>query len=312
MELLRGLGSTDAYRGGFLSIGNFDGVHRGHQQMFACLTRHARERGVPSVVFTFDPHPIHVLRPEQAPPALTSLDQKAELIAGCGVDFLIVYQTDLRLLNLSAVEFFESVVQGECAAQGIVEGPNFYFGRSRQGNVEVLRRLCDSSGVLLDVVPPVYVGTRLVSSSVVRALLLDGDVAQAGDLLGHLYRVRGQVSRGSERGRHIGFPTANVTHVVTVLPQDGVYAGIAHCGQGRFPAAINLGPNPTFGEHRRKLEAHLLDFSGDLYDQPIEIEFVERVRDTQSFPDAAALQAQLTADVTRIRTILRTSGGPCT
>jgi riboflavin kinase / FMN adenylyltransferase len=297
MELLRGFDSLDPFRGGFLSIGNFDGVHRGHQQMLACLVRHAEEHDVPACVFTFEPHPIQLLRPEHCPPALTSLDQKAELIEACGVDCMVVYQTDLRLLNLSAADFFQSVVLGEFDAIGMVEGPNFFFGRNRSGTVEHLADFCKAAAIELDTVPPVFVGTQMVSSSVIRNLLLDGEVEEASDLLGHRYQIAGRVSKGAERGRTIGFPTANVTHLVTVLPADGVYAGVVwHQGKS-WPAAINLGPNPTFGERRRKLEAHLIGFEGDLYDEPLQVEFVSRIRDTVEFPDVAALKTQLQQDV---------------
>lgn len=297
MKLLRGFDSLEPYRGGYLSIGNFDGVHRGHQQMFACLVRHAREHNVPSCVFTFEPHPIQLLRPEQVPPALTSLEQKAELIESCGVDCLVVYPTDLRLLNLSPEEFFQAVVLGEFNAIGMVEGPNFFFGRNRSGTIAQLTDLCTAADIELDVVPPVFVGTQMVSSSVIRSLLIDGEVEEAGDLLGHRYRIAGRVIRGAERGRTIGFPTANLGQIVTVLPLDGVYSGIAiHDGKS-WPAAINLGPNPTFGEHRRKLEVHLIGFEGNLYDQPLQLEFVSRLRDTQEFPDLPALKVQLQQDI---------------
>lgn len=272
--------------------------------MMACLVRHAQKHGVPSAVFTFDPHPIQLLRPNECPPSLTSLDQKAERIEACGVDFLVVYATDLRLLNLSAEEFFASVVLDDFKARGLVEGPNFFFGRDRAGNTEVLGKLCEGADISLDVVPPVFVGASMVSSSVVRQLLIDGDVSQANDLLGHRYRVVGRVSSGSERGTKIGFPTANLTHVVTVLPRDGVYAGIVYHGQQRYAAAVNLGPNPTFGEKRRKIEAHLLDFEGDLYGEALELEFVTRLRDTQTFPDADMLVRQLKQDVEQTRGVV--------
>lgn len=297
MKLLRGFDSLEPYRGGYLSIGNFDGVHRGHQQMFACLVRHAREHNVPSCVFTFEPHPIQLLRPEQVPPALTSLEQKAELIEACGVDCMVVYPTDLRLLNLSPEEFFQAVVLGEFNATGLVEGPNFFFGRNRSGTIAQLTDFCTAADIELDVVPPVFVGTRMVSSSVIRSLLLDGDVEEAGDLLGHRYRIAGRVIRGAERGRTIGFPTANLGQLVTVLPLDGVYSAIAiHDGKS-WPAAINLGPNPTFGERRRKLEVHLIGFEENLYDQPLQVEFVSRLRDTQEFADLSALKVQLEQDI---------------
>ncbi|MDA0282234.1 MAG: bifunctional riboflavin kinase/FAD synthetase, partial [Planctomycetota bacterium] len=157
--------------------------------------------------------------------------------------------------------------------------------------------VCRATAIELDTVPPVFVGTQMVSSSVIRNLLLDGEVEEASDLLGHRYRIVGRVSKGAERGRTIGFPTANVTHLVTVLPADGVYAGVVWHQAKSWPAAINLGPNPTFGERRRKLEAHLIGFAGDLYDEPLQVEFVSRIRDTVEFPDVSALKTQLQLDV---------------
>lgn len=304
MKLLAGFEGCSEYRGGMLSIGNFDGVHRGHQQMFASLVSHARELDVPAIVLTFDPHPIEILRPGEVPPRLTTNERKIELIEQCGVDVLITYPTDLRLLNLSPQDFFEAVVLGELDARGLVEGPNFFFGRNRAGDVEVLHQLCQQFGRMLDVVPPVFVGTQMVSSSTVRALIVEGDVTQANDLLGHRYGLRGLVTKGAVRGRTLGFPTANVTHVATVLPRDGVYAGVAYHAGESWPAAINLGPNPTFGERRRKLEAHLLGFTGDLYDQMLDIEFVSRLRDTQTFPNVDALKAQLADDIRHVRQIV--------
>lgn len=301
MKLLSGFEGSNDFRGCMMSIGNFDGVHRGHQHMFACLVRRAREFSVPSVVLTFDPHPIEILRPEQAPPRLTTRERKQELIEQCGIDALIVYATDLRLLNLSPSDFFDAVVVQELDARGLVEGPNFFFGRNRTGDVKILEELCVGAGRLLEVVPPNYVGTQMVSSSCIRSLILEGDVAQANDLLGYRYGIHGTVVKGAARGRTLGFPTANVTHVSTVLPRDGVYAGIAYHDGSSWQAAINLGPNPTFGERRRKLEVHLLDFQGDLYDQKLDIEFVARLRDTQSFPNVDALKAQLQDDIKNAR-----------
>lgn len=297
MKLLRDFDDNAGYRGGVLAIGNFDGVHCGHQQMFAMLTRIARERSVPSIVLTFDPHPIEVLRPQEAPPRLTTTDQKAALIEQCRVDVLIVYQTDLRLLNLTADDFFRTVVIGELGASGLVEGPNFFFGRNRTGNVKLLEQLCQRDGLTLNVVPPIYVGTQMVSSSAVREAILVGDIDVANDLLGHPYAVSGIVVKGAVRGRTLGFPTANLSHIATVLPRDGVYAGVVeHAGQ-KWATAINLGPNPTFGERRRKFEAHLIGFSGDLYDQTLRIELTRRLRDTRPFANVDELKAQLQDDI---------------
>lgn len=304
MQLLRDFSQPAAYRGGFVAIGNFDGVHLGHRRMIEVLVRNTRQANVTAVAFTFDPHPISILRPEHLPPALCTLDRKAELLAELGVDVLLAYRTDRQLLGLTPDEFFTKIIRGELAATGLVEGANFCFGRDRSGDVTCLRRLCDTAGVRLDVVPQVTCGDVVVSSSVIRSLIQTGRVNAAADLLGAWYRVRGVVSAGAARGRTIGFPTANVTGVETVLPPDGVYAGRAFVGGRSFVAAINLGPNPTFGEATRKLEVHLLDFAGDLYGQPLDVEFLQHLRNTVPFANVDELRSQLVCDVAQVREVV--------
>lgn len=303
MKFLRGFDDPPAYRGGFVAIGNFDGVHRGHQSMMARLVANARSAGVPAVAFTFDPHPITILRGGQAPPSLTTLERKLELLEQCGADCAIAYRTDRALLNLPPREFFDLVIVGELAARGLVEGPNFFFGHNRAGSIETLREFCDEAGLLLEVVPPVKVGDHLVSSSEVRSLIAAGRVARARDLLGYPYLIQGTVTRGAERGRTIGFPTANLEHVPTVLPAEGVYAGRAQQGGCWFAAGINIGPNPTFGDQQPKLEVHLADFSGDLYGQMLRVEFLDRLRDTTRFNGVDELKAQLRNDMNAARTL---------
>src|SRR5262245_29756639 len=243
MKILREFDEPGAYRGGFVSIGNFDGVHRGHRRMIASLTRRAGLAGVPALVFTFDPHPIALLRPHQAPPPLTTTARKLELLAECRVDGVLVYPTDQALLRLTPREFFDQIVVGKLQAAGLVEGPNFFFGRDRTGTIDTLSEFCASAGLSLEVVPPVAVGGRLVSSTEIRRLIADGHVAQAAELLGSAYGVTGTVVRGAERGRTLGFPTANLEGIRTVLPCDGVYAGWAQIGAASHVAAINVGPS---------------------------------------------------------------------
>ena len=303
MQLVHGFQESATCRGGFVSIGNFDGVHRGHERILRALVERARSAGVPAVVLTFDPHPIRLLRPAEAPPRLSTLERKAHLLARSGVDVLIAYPTDRALLDLRPEQFFERIVHQELAARGLVEGPNFCFGRNRSGDVTTLRRLCASSGILLEVVPPLEIDGGVVSSSRIRALILEGRIAEAVDLLGHPYRVRGRVIHGADRGRALGFPTANLDGVATLLPKDGVYAGRADYRGESWPAAVHLGPNPTFDETARKLEIHLLDFAGDLYGQELDVDFLARLRDTASFEDAAALRQQLERDLTTVRAV---------
>ena len=293
---------------GAVAIGNFDGVHRGHARIVARLLEQARAVNGPAVVFTFDPHPVRLLRPDAAPPPLTWTDRKAELLAELGVDAMIAYPTDEALLALSAREFFDTIVRQRLDARAMVEGPNFFFGRGRTGTVVLLRELCRDSGISLDVVEPLTIGGDYVSSSRVRTLIQQGDVRAAGELLTQPYRMRGMVTHGAGRGAKIGFPTANVAAIDTLLPAQGVYAGRAITAAGTWLAAINIGPNPTFGEQTLKVEIHLIDFHGSLYGQPLAVDFLTRLRDIHPFPSVDALKTQLRNDVEQAKHLAETSG----
>jgi riboflavin kinase/FMN adenylyltransferase len=257
----------------------------------------ARGAGGPAVVFTFDPHPVWILRPDSAPPPLTWTDRKAELLGELGVDAVIAYPTDTALLELSAEDFFRRIVVERLAAKDVVEGTNFYFGHGRAGTIDVLRRLCRAAKIGLEVVEPVMIGGEPVSSSRVRRLVAAGSVDDARQLLTQPYRVRGMVRHGAGRGAKLGFPTANVDAIDTLLPGPGVYAGRAAAGGALWPAAINVGPNPTFGEQAMKVEVHLIGFQGSLYGEPLEVDFLSRLRDIQRFDNVAALLAQVGTDV---------------
>lgn len=306
MKLLHGFHDPAAYQGGYVSIGNFDGVHRGHRTMIARLIELARRDGVPAVVMTFSPHPIEILRPQHAPPPLTTIERKAELLAECGVDCVIAYPTDHALLQLTPDEFFQSILLTKLRARGMVEGENFFYGHDRAGNVHTLQAACEAAGMTLDVITPVQLGSRIVSSSVIRRLVAEGDVAEAAELLRSPYQLRGLVTTGAARGRTIGFPTANLIDVATEFPKNGVYAGRVKW-QGRWvAAAINIGSNPTFSEHQRKFEVHLLDFHEDLYGQILDVDFITRLRDTRPFASIDELVAQLHKDVAQVRTLTAT------
>lgn len=293
----------DSARGGAVAIGNFDGVHRGHLEIVRQLLDRARDVGGPALVFTFDPHPVRLLRPEQSPPPLTWTERKAELLAAHGVYMVVAYPTDEELLGLSAREFFATIVLGTLEAKALVEGPNFYFGHNREGDVELLAALCQNAGLTLDVVPPLETGGELVSSSRIRTLIAAGDVAKAGQMLSAPYRIRGMVTHGAGRGAKLGFPTANLEGIDTLLPKPGVYAGRALVQAILYPAAINLGPNPTFGETTGKVEIHLLDYHDSLYGQVLEVEFLARLRDITSFAGPEALIKQLQQDILQTREI---------
>lgn len=298
MKLLRSLTDVSAeLLGGALSIGNFDGIHLGHARIVARLIEQARQLGKPAIVLTFDPHPVRLLRPEAAPPPLTWIEQKVSLLDELGIDVVVAYPTDLSLLALTPEEFFRSIVQDRLGAKAMVEGPNFYFGRSRTGDVDMLAQFCERANIHLEIAPPLEMEGEVVSSSRIRDLIGRGDVEEAQRLLSRPYRIRGMVTHGARRGAAIGFPTANIEAIDTMLPGEGVYAGRAYVDGKAWPAAINIGPNPTFGEHVLKVEAHLIGFDGSLYQQPLEVDFLRRLRDIQPFDSVDALIVQLKQDV---------------
>jgi riboflavin kinase/FMN adenylyltransferase len=304
VKLFRDLAQLpDPCRSGAIAIGNYDGVHRGHARIIERLIAQARRVGGPALVFTFDPHPVRILRPSHAPPPLTWTDRKAELLDELGVDAMIAYPTDEALLALSPRDFFDRIVVGALAARAIVEGPNFYFGHNRQGTIETLGQFAAAAHIELEVVPPVEIDGAMVSSSRVRKLIAAGQIDEACHLLTRPYRIRGMVTHGAGRGAKIGFPTANVDAIDTLLPGVGVYAGRAITTAGIWPAAINVGPNPTFGEHALKVEVHLIDYQGLLYGQPLEVDFLARIRDVHPFPGLDALRTQLEHDVAAARQI---------
>lgn len=301
MQLIRSLDDAGPWQGGFVSIGNFDGVHLGHREMARTLVARAASCGAPTLAVTFDPHPVQLLRPDVAPPPLTTLSHRAELLGRHGVTGLLALPTDRALLELSPEEFFQQVIVQRLAARGLVEGPNFFFGRHRAGNITTLRAMCHTRELSLDVISPVTVGDQWVSSSVIRSLLQAGDTTDAVKLLGHPYRLSGRVGAGAQRGRSIGFPTANLIEPATLVPGPGVHAGCCTYRGVCHPAAIHIGPNPTFGENQLKIEIHLLDFDGDLYGQELSIDFLSRVRDVRRFANVDELTSQLHQDLAEVR-----------
>ncbi|MGH7168665.1 MAG: bifunctional riboflavin kinase/FAD synthetase [Gemmataceae bacterium] len=295
----------DNCRRGAVAIGNFDGVHRGHAALLAELRRQAEQIHGPAIALTFDPHPIELLRPGQTPPRLTTAEDRTRLLQELGADRVLVLRATHELLALRAAEFFAQVIQERLDARALVEGTNFGFGRGREGDVTTLARLCEAAAMRLTVVPPLILDDIEVSSSRVRSALTAGNVREGEALLGRPYRLHGLVGRGQRRGQQLGFPTANLEQMRTLVPGEGVYAvRVPHEGKIWLGAA-NIGPNPTFGENARKVEIHLIGFQGDLYGQPLAVDFVERLRDTRSFKSVAELIEQLRRDIEQARRIAK-------
>ena len=293
-----------------VTIGNFDGVHLGHQHVISQAREVARKLGVHhTVVVTFDPHPIAVLRPEHAPPTLTSLESRLELLDTTGVDDVLVMPFTREVADWSPERFIEEILVEALHAKAVVVGANFRFGRKAAGDVSSLREAGTTHDFVTEGIP-LDGGPQVWSSTYVRNCLAAGDVGGAAEALGHPFAVRGEVVRGDERGRALGYPTANVpTHGMHAAPADGVYAGwlrrLDHAGE-QMPAAISVGTNPTFeGERERRVEAYVLDRDDlDLYAARVEVAFVARIRGMKRFDSVEHLVQTMAEDVERARIAL--------
>lgn len=286
---------------GCVAIGNFDGVHLGHAVMLTALRNLAAEQGTQAVAVTFDPHPIAVLRPEVTPPILTTVEYRIELLRAAGADSVIVLPVTKALLEMTAEQFFHTVIVDTFHAKGVVEGPNFRFGRGRKGDTAMLQGFCDRASVPCRIVSPIEIDGQLISSSRIRELLGSRALRQAMDLLGHPYRMTGVVRRGAGRGAGLGFPTANLAEIATLLPAHGVYGGQTILDGKCHPVAVSIGPNPTFGEHREKVECHIDGFNGDLYDKVLWVDLLSEIRPLQSFDSIERLVQQIREDVRTTR-----------
>jgi len=287
--------------GSTVTVGSFDGVHLGHQAVLQEIGRRARAARRASVLVTFDPHPLEVVNPGAAPPLLTTGPERLEILALSPLDYVLLMRFDRHLASLSPEQFVRDVLLQRCAVRELVIGHDHGFGRGRSGDVETLRRLGESHGFAVDVVPPVDFGGQHVSSSRIRRAVAGGDLATAGAMLGRPYGVVGRVGEGERRGRLLGVPTINLSELSPrkLLPPDGVYAVRVEWRGGGAGGMMNQGPRPTFQDGRRVLEAHLFGFDGDLYGEWVRIEWVERLRDIERFDSVEQLQTQLQRDRTR-------------
>lgn len=317
MQRWRGLEATPADLGRtVVTIGMYDGVHRGHQTLIGAAVARARAMRRPSLLLTFDPHPAEVVRPGSHPAILTAMDRKAELVAGLGVDAMCVLPFTAEFMRLPPETFTHTVLVEHLHAAQVVVGDNFTYGHRAAGTVATLTAEGRRFGFAVEGVPLAEDssddGDVTISSTYIRACVAGGDMASAARALGRPHRVDGVVVRGDRRGRDLGYPTANVeSQPYTAIPADGVYAGHlvtrdARSGETRerFPAAISVGSNPTFQGSRRTVEAYVLDYDGDLYGEHVGVEFVSRLRPMAAFADVEALLGAMAQDVTDTRRIL--------
>jgi riboflavin kinase/FMN adenylyltransferase len=299
-----------------LTVGNFDGLHVGHRTITDTVVNRAHEIGGVSVLYTLEPHPRKVLTPDNAPPLLTTIEQKCELIEAAGVDVLIVEPFDREFARTSAESFIRDILHRQIAPEEVYVGYDFHFGRDREGSMRLLGELGPRLGFAVTIIPEMMIDEGDVNSTRIRKLLGDGEIERAARMLGRPYSIRGTVVEGDRRGRTIGFPTANLAPENDVVPGAGVYAGRLRfldegeprtgAGAGEdLPVVTNVGQRPTFGaDGEVRVEAHIIDFEGDVYGRRGELSFAKRLRPEQRFAGVDELKQQIAADVEQARKLL--------
>lgn len=305
MKIVRSLSRIVPPPGGtVVTIGNFDGVHLGHREIFRRVVGTARTQQAAAAVVTFEPHPLRLLAPDKAPPRINTPVEKVRLIRASCIDLLVILPFTRKLAALSATDFVSDVLVGRLGVRHLVIGYDYAFGRNREGDAAFLAQAAQRHGFTLEVLEPLRAGAEIYSSTSIRKALLRGDVNGVVGVLGRHFTLDGRVIGGEGRGRQLGFPTANLATAKELLPCEGVYAVRVRHGRRLYDGVANLGRRPTFAGVEPSLEIHLLDFAGDLYGARLRIYFVERLRDEQNFPSAAALQAVIRDDIARARAVL--------
>lgn len=307
MQITRDPDRLRTYPAPVIAIGNFDGVHAGHQAILQTAIAEARALSGSAFALTFDPLPARLLTPDRAPKLILTPADKLELLCDSGLDAVLVLEFTRELSSLSPRDFVAEYLVGRIGARTVVVGHSVSFGHQRAGNAEVMSALGHEFGFTVRVVGPITVAGLEASSTRVREAIVKGDLATAAKLLGRRHFLRGPVVHGRERGRTIGFPTANIQSRTELLPPDGVYATRLVLADGSAHGSItNIGMRPTFAEPERTIEAHIFDFDRDIYDQEVKLELIERIRPEKKFESASALAAQIATDVSRARSIAAT------
>ena len=304
MEFEQELASVTPQGETLLTIGVFDGVHAGHRYLLKKLQERAAERNLLSGVVTFSPHPQSVLHPRSQLPWLTSLEDRVGAFQRLGVSVVVVLTFTPKLAQLSAQEFI-SLIKKNLSMRGILVGPDFALGKGKEGNINLLRTLGCEMGFNVDVVPPFKINGEIVSSTLIRRALAEGDMRKVTKLMGRYFYLEGKIITSGKRGRVLGFPTANLDiKPQQALPGNGIYATIAQIEGRHFPSATNVGIRPTFGTGEEMVETHLLNYKGNLYGKDMRVEFVQKLRDEQRFPSPEELRTQIEKDVREIEAIL--------
>jgi riboflavin kinase/FMN adenylyltransferase len=291
--------------GSVVTLGNFDGIHLGHQALIGGAVAEAKKLAIPSVVLTFEPHPLKVLAPERAPKMLLAHKDKMQLLQTLGVEIVVIQNFDLSFARLSADEFVRGILVSRLKARKIWVGRDLRFGQGRKGGVAELERWGGELGFAVATVDGILVDGARVSSSRIRQLVMDGHVDAVEPMLGRFHFISGRVVGGHRRGREIGFPTANISTRTEVLPMDGIYATLFHLGERRLLSVSSVGVNPTFGDGPRTVESYILNFTDDIYGEAGQLWVVSRIRSETKFASVDALVSQIHQDVHSAEAILR-------
>jgi len=305
MRIISGTEICNKYfEGSVVTIGNFDGVHKGHVEIFMHLKERSRKLGLPSVVVTFEPHPLKILAPDKAPSLITTFEQKVSLISASGIDCLVIVPFTTNFSRTTAEDFVRFTLCDSLGMRHIVIGHDYAFGKDRKGNFMTIQNIAKERGFTFEDMNPIGENNIVFSSSLVRKMVSNGDVHSASEILGRYHVISGTVVHGREIGHSLGFPTANISSSNELIPKDGVYAVMASIEGELVKGACNIGLNPTFEGGKHTIEVYLLDFNAQVYGHDIEICFVERLRDVRKFLDISGLTDAIGHDVAKTRMIL--------
>lgn len=307
MKIFRSLEEiTPEFQNAYITIGNFDGVHVGHRYIFNRIIEEARGVGSQAVIITFDPHPKMVLHPDRRPFYLiATLEEKMALLEEIGIDAVFLIPFSLEYAQTTAQSFICDVLWQHFRVKKVFIGHDYTFGRGKEGKQQLLEDFGKNLGFDVTVIDAVKVHDTIISSTLIRNLILEGQVKAAADFLGRPYNLKGTVVKGYRRGTDLGFPTANLAPEKVLIPRPGVYAAVVVLQEKRYAAVLNIGFNPTFGNEDMAIEIHLLDFEGEIYGETLQVYFVERLRDELCFPSPAELTRQIQQDVTCGRALLQ-------
>lgn len=305
MRVIRGTDNIGRLESPVLALGNFDGVHLGHQAILNKAVERAGAIGGLSVAFTFDPHPVKILAPEKYLPLITPTEKKIKFIEEMGISAVICAEFNLEFSNLHPRSFVKEILVDRIGIKEVVVGFNYSFGKGRGGGIDSLKEMGDEYGFKLHVVEPVRIGGTVVSSSKVREAIWTGDVHLASMLLGRAYDMEGRVVAGMKRGKRLGFPTANIETKGELFPKSGVYAAVIVMKGKKYKAVANVGKHPTFPEDPFSVEAHIFDFDSDIYGEEVGLLFIDRIRDDTAFPTPDALSEQIRHDALKAKEILK-------